>query len=451
MSTTKLNDLEELVLAVREPESRRLLEEAVNAYRGGAFRSALISTWIAVAYDIISKIRELAARGEANAKLFVTDLTTAIDTKNVRRLQEIENGHLTNAQTDFAFLLPHEATDLQRLFDDRDLCAHPAFVGDDTLFTPSPELLRAHIAHAVHHLLAHPPVQGKSALSRLHRDLLGSGFPVDEASVEVVMRENYLHQTKDSVVVAIAKGLLLTPLRAERAKFKGKERPLALAFAAVGKIRPDLFEREMPAFFRKTADETVEPEFLDLLRFLAAEPRCWQWMDQPSRIRMTEILRRESLTRLIPVGCFDTLHIPDLAQVLLPRVSSADDEQKFNIISENPKPQFVDEAIELYSKSGSFRTAELRGEKLILAHANFFKAEDVAKTLSVAAEDRNNQILDAVGTSDILIKLFDTRLDLLPYTKAAWKGLHDALTARHFLNDCTYPTLVGKLQAQGVI
>ncbi len=208
MSAPTLSDLDELVLAVREPESRRLLAEAVNAYRGGAFRSALISTWIAVAYDIIAKIRELAAHGEGGAKTFIDELTKAIDAKNVRRLQEVENGLLASAQTEFAFLLSHEATDLQRLFDDRDLCAHPAFVGEDTLFTPSPELVRAHIAHAVQHLLAHPPVQGKSALQRLHRDLLGTCFPSDASRVETVMRDNYLHQTKDSVIVAVAKGLL---------------------------------------------------------------------------------------------------------------------------------------------------------------------------------------------------------------------------------------------------
>lgn len=48
-----LSDIDVLVLSVRDRESRRLIGEAITAYRGGALRSALMSTWIAVAYDII--------------------------------------------------------------------------------------------------------------------------------------------------------------------------------------------------------------------------------------------------------------------------------------------------------------------------------------------------------------------------------------------------------------
>src|SRR5690606_13064122 len=43
------SDIDSLVLAVRDRESRRLIGEAITAYRGGAFRSAIMSTWIAVA------------------------------------------------------------------------------------------------------------------------------------------------------------------------------------------------------------------------------------------------------------------------------------------------------------------------------------------------------------------------------------------------------------------
>ena len=50
-----LTDIDSLALAVRDPESKRLVGEALSAYRGGALRSAIVSTWIAVDYDIIAK------------------------------------------------------------------------------------------------------------------------------------------------------------------------------------------------------------------------------------------------------------------------------------------------------------------------------------------------------------------------------------------------------------
>ena len=60
-----VTDIDILVLDVRDSESRRLISEAISAYRGGAFRSAIVATWIAVIYDIIAKARELTAQGEA--------------------------------------------------------------------------------------------------------------------------------------------------------------------------------------------------------------------------------------------------------------------------------------------------------------------------------------------------------------------------------------------------
>ena len=47
--------LEDLLNEVRDRESRRYLEEAIRAYHAGAFRSAIIAAWIAVAFDLIAQ------------------------------------------------------------------------------------------------------------------------------------------------------------------------------------------------------------------------------------------------------------------------------------------------------------------------------------------------------------------------------------------------------------
>ncbi len=59
MNNLRLTDLDELVLTVRDKVSLSYILEAVNTYRAGAYRAAIVSTWIAVSYDIIAKIREL--------------------------------------------------------------------------------------------------------------------------------------------------------------------------------------------------------------------------------------------------------------------------------------------------------------------------------------------------------------------------------------------------------
>ena len=53
MNHIRLTDLDELALSVREIKAKSYITEAIDAYRGGAYRAAIVSTWIAVTFDII--------------------------------------------------------------------------------------------------------------------------------------------------------------------------------------------------------------------------------------------------------------------------------------------------------------------------------------------------------------------------------------------------------------
>ena len=78
--------------------------DAVKAYKAGALRGALTSAWVALVYDLIAKYRELSTMGEVTA-----------NTQIVNRIAR---------------------TYLERLREDRHLCAHPAFSAEADLFSP---------------------------------------------------------------------------------------------------------------------------------------------------------------------------------------------------------------------------------------------------------------------------------------------------------------------------
>ena len=63
-----MRSTEDLLNQVRESASRAQLTEAVRAYQAGAFRAAIISTWVTVALDLVSKIREIAETGDRSAR-----------------------------------------------------------------------------------------------------------------------------------------------------------------------------------------------------------------------------------------------------------------------------------------------------------------------------------------------------------------------------------------------
>lgn len=63
-----LSDIEALAVRCNSEQSKGYIAEAISCYRSGAYRAAIVSTWIAVIFDLIDKIRELALQGDGTAK-----------------------------------------------------------------------------------------------------------------------------------------------------------------------------------------------------------------------------------------------------------------------------------------------------------------------------------------------------------------------------------------------
>jgi hypothetical protein len=174
---TALVDLDELVLLCRDDKARLYIVEAVACYRSGAYRSAIVATWIAVCYDIIDKFRELALSGDKNAEQYIAKIERARAANDFAQALILERDLLTIARDQFELISHLEHIDLSRLQEDRNRCAHPSLVSQDQAFAPSGELARLHLRSAVLHLLQHQPVQGKYALERLLNEVHSEYFP----------------------------------------------------------------------------------------------------------------------------------------------------------------------------------------------------------------------------------------------------------------------------------
>lgn len=422
------SDIDSLFLAVRDRASRRLIGEAITAYRGGALRSAIMSTWIAVAYDIIAKARELAGQGEAAPRAFVAELDAAIAAKDKRKLQTIESELLDKANSDLQLLAPHEYSALGRLRDDRHLCAHPAFVVEDELFQPLPELVRAHIVHALQHLLIHAPLQGKSAIARFDADLLGPAFPATPEDIGAFLRARYLDRAKDVLVVNLIKAILAAPFGAERPKYAAKVRTLAIVLREIAKSKTAIYDDMMPAFVAVRVGQIQDDVLLSISPFLESDPRIWDWMTEPDRTRIRRLLETADVDTLKAHAAFDAFAIAPLSAVLVDRFNGFDATTKISIISEHPRSELVPAGIALYEQAGSYRSAEQLGQSVILPLAPLFTADDLQTALTAAAD--NGQIWDAAGTPEILEQLFEHTQPLLHASRPHWEAFLGELSAR---------------------
>ena len=429
-------DIESLTLKVRDSESRRLIDEAISAYHGGAFRSAIVSTWIAVVYDFISKTRELADQGEARPKAFIEKLTKSIDAKNIKQLQIIESELLTKHNEDFEILEQHELDDLKRLQTDRHLCAHPAFVTDSQLFQPYPEQVRTHIVHALNHLLIHAPLKGKSAIARFEADILSTSFPVTETAIEVHLQTKYLERSKATLVVHLIKGVLSAPFGQERSMYLEKIRVLAMVLRKISDLKPGIYESTMPSFVSTKFDTVPDDVLLSICPYLAKDARIWDWLNHADQERIKRLLETSDGEELKLNAATDGFAIKPLAKILKAKVVELDRGETISVISGDPRAELIERALEVYSGAGSFRSAEELGDFVIVPVAPYFEPAHVEKLLKEV--EVNSQIWCAYRTPIVLEQVFNKTIHILPKTRKYWQAFVDKQIKRYAGDETEY-------------
>ncbi|KAH2824583.1 hypothetical protein KXV85_000571, partial [Aspergillus fumigatus] len=115
--------------------------------------------------------------GDAAASSFIKTWDTATASRDRKKLIDLEATILMDATTNVQLLNPIAGIHLNRLREDRHLCAHPAFSTEADLFEPSPELARLHLVNAIDLVLAQEPLQGKAILEQFDVDVQSTGFP----------------------------------------------------------------------------------------------------------------------------------------------------------------------------------------------------------------------------------------------------------------------------------
>jgi hypothetical protein len=444
MNTFILSDLDELALSVRDVRSRAYIFEAISVYRAGAYRAAIISTWIAVAYDTISKIRELANQGDNAAQAYVDKLDKAISGKKVDILQGIERNLLKTAHENYEFLAPHEYTDLQRLYDDRNLCAHPAYIEENELFQPAPELVRAHIVHSIKHLLRQQPVQGRSAIAAFMQELQHPSFPSSIDTVCDYLNTKYLNRAKDSfiknLVICLLKKVLLEDISQSLSIYDDEETLNALL--AVQRKHPEIYKS---AFFEKIDSIAARLEDNKLLRIFSlfkTDPSCWSWIGESLKIRIKQLILVNINNNQHRKAISNVLAIPPLKDYYLELFAKLELDDQAKIIIANPAPAFAETAIKLYAGVSNYSWAESLGEA-ILSMAHDFSDDQIRNSL--VAMGQNNQIYGARRSEYIVSQFLDATIDRFAHIADDWK----ALSLKHYRgsdDDYFYPELQKKLQ-----
>lgn len=280
-----LTDLDELTLRCRSEKAKVHLVEAVGCYRAGAYRASIVATWIAVAFDMIDKLGELALAGDAVARTHLEKAQSARALANLRAALDFER-EIPKLALDLEFISPVEFIDLERLIEDRNRCAHPSMLADEIAFAPPAELARLHICNAVGHLLSREPVQGKAALDSLLRDLSSDYFPKKLADARLYLKSSALHRPRVSLLTDFV-AVCLKSYSLDSEPTHGQVKYLHVLQVA-RELHPASWEQAMAVHFPLLAARCHSPEEMFNLASVTADfsPTPWNTLNDAQKLRL---------------------------------------------------------------------------------------------------------------------------------------------------------------------
>nr|WP_181412011.1 hypothetical protein [Streptomyces sp. F12] len=204
-------DLEERVSRVFNPDVRPLVREAYRCYASGTARAAIVLTWTAVCADLIHKAEILKEDGESDARGLVEDVERAQQpgqTDAVNIMLGVERSILDIAEK-LELIDRTQKVQLERLREDRHLCAHPSLRPLGELFEPTAEYARAHLAVALEAVLVHPPSQGRKILESFKVQVADPAFTFDAQYLSYAFFDRVRPSARTKVVQFAAKFALL--------------------------------------------------------------------------------------------------------------------------------------------------------------------------------------------------------------------------------------------------
>lgn len=376
-----LEDLDELTLRCRDAKARLYIGEAVASYRSGAFRSSIVACWIAVCFDVIEKLRELALAGDKEAEKHVHEIELTRRDGDVVRALRFERELLSIAKDKFELISPLEFIDLERLQEDRNRCAHPSLTSEEQAYAPSAELARLHLHSTVTHLLQHPPAQGKYALDRLLKDVDSEYFPTGAKEARVAFAAGPLKRPRESLVrnfvIVLVKAILF-----DKPDYKRRLR-LVAAITATSQLHPLIFSKtlrdRLSVLFRSVSD----PMLWVIIYFLRDVKDCWQYLEADVVQRIRNYIKE------LPSNDFEDLEFlldwPQVQAQARQRLKVATRDEIHGALLLGMHKEIADRFINIYLASPSFDEANACAKQLMSATDNF-SADHVRRILTEAGK-----------------------------------------------------------------
>ncbi len=395
-------DLDILVTQIRNSASKRYFLDAVKAYKAGALRGSLTSLWVALAYDLIAKYREISAEGDAAAVEFVRQWDAATAADNIPKLLSLEAEILDHAADTTQVIDGIAKRHLQRLRLDRHLCAHPAFSAEAELFEPSPELVRLHLVNVIDCVLSREPRQGKAIYEIFSLDVQSAGFPADPDRIHNYVEQRYLKRIKTQNVQNFGTVLAKSLLKGTPPEWEGHQKKICNSLIALRDRAPEAWPDLCTTIVRliDNSEPLTRPRAIS---FLASLPAFWHQLQPPTQTALQETAANFDPLIGADFRILAGVAVPTFRESLLTVINNLDEAQLEQAIGVSPLPDLWVPAVQAYGESASFRGSEGRFRRMLAPFSGHLTSDQLDLLLDTMME--NSQCWNAGATPGFLLSM----------------------------------------------
>jgi hypothetical protein len=385
-----LADIETLALRCRAERAREYIGEAVLCYRAGAYRSAIVNTWIAVVFDLVDKIRELALAGDATAQTINAQYETYIaqinsgNDQGVKNALDFERNILTTCKDRLQFFNHQQLRDLERLREDRHQCAHPSFQKPGEPYRPSAEHARLHLRIAIEHVLSQPPVQGRSAIAELVTIVASEYFPQERFKATTVLQGTALAGASEALVRGFVDTLVFG--------FADPQSPLhhkaqvGCALAALLDIHRGQAEPRISRQLSKLVRDIGDDDIPAVAVLIANTPEALSLIDEPARIRIAEFVRTGPEAEVVKTLASLARHA-DFLPLVNARMLALDSERLAEAIATyGIRGEAKERALALLSEAGNWIRVNSLFTRLVMPLFELLTRTDVERIIRMSTE-----------------------------------------------------------------
>lgn len=446
-----LTDLDDLFLKMRGSHAKIYLREAIISYRAGAYRAAVTSTWISICVDIIEKIKELSINGDAEATRIETRLN-GIQPNDVRGMLDFENEILEIAHENLGMLSLIEKKHLERIKEDRNICAHPTFSADGSQFVPQPEMARSYIVQACNYLLNQPPVKGKVILQNMYELITSQSFPTDSEKAFIILSsDHYLGRVRDSVHRNLVAILLKRVFIGDEDVSSKLMTQIVSALIAVERINTDEYRGVIRDKLSDLLARSNDDQIKRIIPFLSMKPETWNAISEAIKSRIEQLIANLDIADIIELQLVKPAEkINEIRNFFNAWFENASEQDAYKLVKASHSKLLLDKAIEIFITSSSFRGAESNGLNILLKYSDFLDDGKLQTVFEGVISNRNygiNQITNAGGMSEILAMLYSkTQNDNVMNHRSIWIEFRERLSQQHHI----YPDLDGFMRADGI-